>query len=319
MAGSTEFTLIERHLTGLGAPRDAVVLGVGDDAAILRCPPGQWLLSALDTLVEDVHFPADLPAEAVGYRALAVNLSDIAAMGGQAHWALVGLTLPAMDEDWVAGFARGLDALARDHGVAIVGGDVTRGPLTISVQITGDAQTPPLRRDGALVGDDVWVSGRLGEAAGGLAVWQAGRQAEARWAGLVEAFVRPRPRLALGQALVGIAHAAIDVSDGLLADAGHIAHRSGVAIELDSRALRPSARLRAWAGEHGADRCLRGGGDDYELCFTAPAAARADVQAAARAVGTPVRRIGEVRPGEGIRIDGQVPADGAGGYRHFQD
>jgi thiamine-monophosphate kinase len=135
---------------------------------------------------------------------LAVNLSDIAAMGGQPRWAVVGLTLPSMDEDWVAGFARGLDAIAQTHKVAVVGGDVTRGPRAVSVQITGTSAVPPIRRDAACAGDDVWVSGRLGEAAGGLAVWQAGQQGEPRWTGLVDAFLRPVPRLCLGQALQGI-------------------------------------------------------------------------------------------------------------------
>jgi len=318
MPGCSEFTLIGRYLTGLGADRSDVTLGVGDDAAILQSPPDGWLLSALDTLIEAVHFPGNLPAEAVGYRALAVNLSDIAAMGGQPTWAVVGLTVPAIDEDWVAGFARGLDEIARTHGVAIVGGDVTRGPLAVSVQITGKSPVPPIRRDTARIGDDVWVSGRLGEAAGGLAVWQAGQQNEAHWAGLVNAFVRPMPRLRLGQSLQGIAHAAIDVSDGLLADAGHIASQSGVSIDLEVATLRPSARLQALGGTIQAAAWLRSGGDDYELCFTAPVIARSDVSQAAQAARTPVRRIGQVQPGGGVCLDGVPVGDAQTGYRHFE-
>lgn len=318
MAGCSEFTLIGRYLTGLGAARADVTLGVGDDAAILQSPADPWLLSALDTLIEDVHFPGDMPAEAVGYRALAVNLSDIAAMGGQPRWAVVGLTLPAMDEDWVAGFARGLDAIAQTHEVAVVGGDVTRGPRAVSVQITGTSAVPPIRRDAACAGDDVWVSGRLGEAAGGLAVWQAGQQGEPRWTGLVDAFLRPVPRLCLGQALQGIAHAAIDVSDGLLADAGHIASQSGVAIDLARAALRPSARLQAFGDTAQATAWLCSGGDDYALCFTAPVTARSAVAQAAQNARTPVRRIGQVRHGHGVLLDGVAVGDAHTGYRHFE-
>ena len=317
MAGGSEFDLIDRYLARLGAGRDDVVLGPGDDAAITR-GGGQPLLMALDTLVEGVHFPADLPAEWIGYRALAVNLSDIAAMGGEPCWALLGLTLPAPDEAWVAPFAEGLGRLARAFGVAVIGGDVTRGPLTVSLQITGRATGPALRRDGASVGDRVWISGRPGEAAAGLGVWQQGDAREqARWQGLRQAFIAPRPRVALGQALAGVASAAIDLSDGLAADAGHIAARSGVALHLDPSCCRPSARLLRWAGEAGAYRLQLGGGDDYELCFTAPAEADAAVRAAARRARSPVRCIGEVGDGEGIWWGDHRIGEAAAGYRHF--
>ena len=319
MAGCSEFELIERHLARLGAGRDDVLLGPGDDAAITR-PGEQPLLMALDTLVEGVHFPADLPAQWVGYRALAVNLSDIAAMGGAPCWALLGLTLPASDEAWVAAFADGLGRLAQAHGVAVIGGDVTRGPLTVSVQLTGRVVDAVLRRDGARPGDAVWVSGRLGEAAAGLAVWQQARaRQQRRWQGLQQAFIAPRPRIGLGQALTRIATAAIDISDGLAADAGHIAERSHVALHLDPARCRPSARLRRWAGETGGGRALLGGGDDYELCFTAPAQATLAVQAAARRTRTPVRCIGEVRPGDGVWWGDEPVLEAAGGYRHFAD
>ncbi|MEX0386634.1 thiamine-phosphate kinase [Spiribacter onubensis] len=317
MAGCSEFDLIDRHLAGLGAERDDVLLGPGDDAAITQ-DGGRPLLMALDTLVEGVHFPADLPAYWVGYRALAVNLSDIAAMGGEPCWALLGLTLPAPDESWVAQFASGLGRLARASGVAVIGGDVTRGPLTVSLQITGRATGAPLRRDGAHAGDRVWLSGRPGEAAAGLAVWQQeGAREQARWQGLRQAFIAPRPRVALGQALVGVASAAIDLSDGLAADAGHIAARSGVALHLDPPRGRPSARLLRWAGEAEARRLQLGGGDDYELCFTAPREADVMVRAAARRARTPVRCIGEVHEGEGVWWGGEPILDRAAGYCHF--
>ena len=318
MAASSEFALIRHYLGRLGAERGDVALGVGDDAAVVTTS-GQPLLMALDTVVEGVHFPADLPAYWIGYRALAVNLSDIAAMGGEPCWALMGLTLPAVDEDWVAAFADGLGTLAARHDVAVIGGDVTRGPLSISVQITARAPATPLRRDGARAGDRVWVSGRPGEAMAGLSVWQQpARRHQPRWAGLRNAFIAPRPRLALGQALVGVASAAIDVSDGLVADAGHIADRSGVAVDLSTTACQRSSRLRRWTGEAAA-QTLTGGGDDYELCFTAPANADARIVDAARDSRTPVRCIGRVDVGAGVSIDGRTVAGTAGGYRHFHD
>jgi thiamine-monophosphate kinase len=317
MASASEFDLIGRYLAGRGASRDDVLLGVGDDAAVLAGDQ-RPLLVALDTLVEGVHFPADLPAAWVGYRALAVNLSDIAAMGGEPCWALLGLTLPEADEAWVAAFADGLDGLARRHSVALAGGDVTRGPLSISVQIAGHANGPVLRRDGAAIGDRLWVSGRPGEAMAGLAAWQdPATRHQPQWQGLQRAFVAPRPRVALGRALVGIASAAIDVSDGLVADAGHIARRSGVAIALRAADCTGSARLHRWQGEAAARRWMLAGGDDYELCFTAPPAADAAVRAAARASRTPVRAIGRVQAGEGVWLDGESLTGKACGYRHF--
>lgn len=318
MAERSEFALIRHYLSHLGANRGDVMLGVGDDAAVVAAE-GQSLLMALDTLVDGVHFPSDLSAYWVGHRALAVNLSDIAAMGGEPCWALLSLTLPDVDEAWVSAFADGLGALAERHGVAVVGGDVTRGPLSISVQITGRAPATPLRRDGARVGDRVWVSGHPGDAMGGLSVWQSAvHRHQARWQGLRRAFLAPQPRVALGQALTGIATAAIDISDGLAADAGHIADHSGVAIDLSTLACRPSSRLRQWLGEAPAVDAQLGGGDDYELCFMAPASADDAVLSAARRSRTPVRCIGDVGTGAGITCDGHPMADAATGYRHFE-
>ncbi len=321
MPGLSEFDLIRHLLTGLGAKRADVVLGVGDDAAITNPAVDNQLVMALDTVVADVHFPGDWPAEWVGHRALAVNLSDMAAMGARPQWALLGLTLPAMDADWVAGFARGLDALAKAHDVAVIGGDVTRGPLAVTVQITGAVSGCALRRDGAQIGDQVWVSGRPGEAAAGLAVWQSHQyQTEARWGGLSAAFSHPTPRIALGQALSSLASAAIDVSDGLAADLGHIAAASGVAIVLNPDCCRASARLRAWAGAEHSHALMLGGGDDYELAFCAPAAAAPAVAKQAQATRTPVRCIGQVTPGSGVLFGRQrLDSAQASGYQHFTD
>lgn len=320
MAGCAEFHLIERHLSGLGTPRADVILGVGDDAAIVDASGQHQQVMALDTLVDGVHFPSDLPAQWVGYRALAVNLSDLAAMGAQPRWALLGLTLPGANESWVADFARGLDELAKAFNVAVIGGDVTRGPLTISLQITGVVDRVPLRRDGAAPGDRIWVSGRPGEAAAGLAVWQSLSARDcARWQGLRSAFTHPRPRLALGAALQGVASAAIDISDGLIADAGHIAERSAVKLVINPDACHPSARLRSWAGDAAnAQQLYCAGGDDYELCFTAPADADAQVVAAAQSAGVPVRCIGWVDAGEGVVWGDQLWTENTvSGYTHF--
>ena len=317
MAGGGEFDLIRQYLTGLGADRRDVTYGVGDDAAITRPPPSMPAVLALDTLVAGVHFPQDLPAAAVGYRALAVNLSDMAAMGATPAWALLGLTLPASDTDWVAAFAQGLDRLARLNNVALVGGDITRGPLTISLQITGFSPAP-LRRDGARPGDRIWVSGRPGDAAGGLEVWQSAHRQAPPWQGLVRAFTEPRPRIALGQALRGTASAVIDISDGVLADAGHIAEASQVALQLDPSALQPSARLRAWAGGAAGQDLVLGGGDDYELLFTAPDEAGSVIGQIARRTRTPVRCIGCVATGVGVDWGGQSAREtGNAGFRHF--
>ncbi len=322
MVDCSEFALIERYLSGLGADRADVVLGVGDDAAIVHPPVDGYQLMALDTLVAGVHFPKDFPPEWIGHRALAVNLSDIAAMGGQPQWALLGLTLPKADEAWVSAFARGFDALAKAYNVALIGGDVTQGPLAITVQITGTSSRPPLRRDGAQPGDRLWVSGRPGEAAAGLAVWQsADCRANPRWQGLLQAFTHPRPRLGLGQRLARIATAAIDVSDGIVADAGHIARRSGVKLVLDPALCRPSARLLHWAGTAQAAEALwQGGGDDYELCFTAPADATHCLLEAARAEQVIVRPVGRVESGVGVYWGSQHLDDRQGvGYEHFRN
>ncbi|PWG62146.1 thiamine-phosphate kinase [Sediminicurvatus halobius] len=314
----SEFALIARYLVHVGAAREDVLLGVGDDAALVRPAPGRPQALALDTLVADVHFPADAAAADVGHKALAVNLSDLAAMGATPQWALLALTLPKVDEPWLEGFAAGFGALATAHGVALVGGDVTRGPLTVSVQVIGCLAGPALRRDGARPGDRVWLSGRPGEAAAGLAAWQSGAGEDRRWARLLRRLHRPTPRVALGQALAGVASAAIDVSDGVAADAGHIAAASGVGIELRADWLPLSRRLRAWAGDRAAVDLALNGGDDYELCFTAPAAADSALGSLAAAQSLPLTPIGRVTEGAGLRVrDARGRELAGGGYQHF--
>jgi thiamine-monophosphate kinase len=313
-----EFELIDRWFTGRGAARPDVRLPVGDDAAIVAPPPGAELVLALDTIVAGTHFPAGMPARAVGHRALAVNLSDIAAMGAEPCWALLGLTLPAVDEGWVAEFSRGLDELARRHGVALVGGDTTRGPLAATLTLAG--LLPPgtaLRRRGARAGDDVWVSGTPGDAAAGLAILQGGLQAagEARER-LLQRFLLPEPRVALGLALRGLASACIDVSDGLAGDLAKLCAASGAGARIESRELPLSPALVAAAGREAAVRHALTGGDDYELLFTAPAGQRGAV--GALTAGVACRRIGTVVAGRGVLVDGAaLPRDAGHGFDHF--
>ncbi|MGD8429596.1 MAG: thiamine-phosphate kinase [Ectothiorhodospiraceae bacterium] len=314
----SEFELIDRYFRRIGAERADVELGVGDDAAILQPPAGQRLVATVDTLARGVHFPADAPPSSVGHKALAVNLSDLAAMGATPAWATLSLTLPEVDEDWLRGFAQGFDALARRYGVALVGGDTTRGALCISVQAMGFTANP-LRRDGAGPGDRVYVTGTLGDAAAGLESWQRaerGTDVEA----LQERLNRPDPRVALGRRLEGVASACVDVSDGLAADAGHIAERSGVAIRLRGQDIPLSPALSRYVEPNRALRWALTGGDDYELCFTASASAESEVRRAAREAGTAVTAVGTVEAGRGVQIvdaAGQELTDLTQGYHHF--
>jgi thiamine-monophosphate kinase len=311
----SEFELIDRFFAAspCAGAGTGVVLGIGDDAAILSLPPGEELLVSVDTLVAGVHFPTGLPARAIGHRALAVNLSDLAAMGARPRWFTLALTLPQADEAWLAEFAAGLGALAARAGITLVGGDTTRGPLSITVQVHGTLPAgTALRRDGASPGDEVWVSGYPGLAALGLRQLQAGGSGGTA----VTAFLAPEPRLALGEALRGLASAAIDVSDGLLADAGHIARRSAVALRLEAAALPLAPALGELPREEALGFCLAGG-DDYELCFTAATGQAAAIGALAARLGLTCTRIGRVEAGDGAECIGFQPP--RRGYRHFGD
>ena len=308
-----EFDLIARIRSRADASRADVVMGIGDDAALLAPPPGQHLVVAMDTLNAGVHFPAGTAPADVGWKALAVNLSDLAAMGATPAWCTLSLSLPAGDDGFVDGFLDGFLALAAAHGVALVGGDTTRGPLSACVTAHGFvAPGCALRRAGAGVGDDVWVSGTLGDAAAALAQWQAGEAIDPMLHARLD---RPTPRVALGNALCGIASACIDVSDGLLADLGHLCLASGVGAEVEVDALPASTALVA-AFDAQARRGLQAtGGDDYELCFSAPPARR---EAIAAMPGT--TRIGRIVAGDGVRAmtSAGVPWQPVhAGYQHF--
>jgi thiamine-monophosphate kinase len=313
-----EFDLIDRYLRGLGAARADVRLGVGDDAALVEPPAGQQLALAADTLVSGLHFPAGFAAADVGHRVLAVNLSDLAAMGATPAWALLTLTLPSGDEGWVAGFAQGLDALARRFGTALVGGDTTSGPLSVTVAIAGFVPAgQALTRSGARPGDGVWISGTPGESAAGLAVIEGRCKCPPAAAErLVQRFRRPEPRIALGLALRGLATACIDVSDGLLGDLGKLCAASGVGAALESGCLPRSADLASCGGTEQVVDFILAGGDDYELLFTLPPSASG--AAIATAAGLALTRIGTITAAAGITLDGAAPPrELAHGFDHF--
>ncbi|GAB6195819.1 thiamine-phosphate kinase [Lysobacter xanthus] len=322
-----EFDLIERIRRRVVARGD-VVLGIGDDAALLAPPWGLQLAVAMDTLNAGVHFPIDTRPADIGWKALAVNLSDLAAMGARPAWCTLSLSLPSADAAWLDAFVDGFSELAAQHDVALVGGDTTRGPLSVCVAVQGFVEPGrALRRAGAIEGDDVWISGVPGEAAGALASKGLGPVAPASSPvtdsiarALAARLDRPTPRVALGRSLAGLATSCIDVSDGLLADLGHVAQASGVAIEIDVDALPPSTLLSGF-DEASRLQLQAAGGDDYELAFTAPAALRDAIVALASA-GMPLTRIGRVVAGQGAsahRRDGTSWSPGRVGYEHFAD
>jgi thiamine-monophosphate kinase len=279
----SEFELIRRYFQ---RPTPSAVLGIGDDAALLRPAAGMELAVSTDMLVEGRHFRAGADPEALGHKALAVNLSDLAAMGATPRWATLALALPAANEHWMAAFARGLLALAQRFGTELVGGDTTRGPLCISITVVGELPAGQgLLRSGARPGDDVWVSGELGGAAIGLA--------EPGLAAAAARLDRPEPRVALGEKLRGVASAAIDVSDGFAQDLGHILEASGVGaiVRYESLPKFPHADTKLQR------RCVLSGGDDYELAFTAPQAKRDAVAAIGAGLKLPLARVGSIGKG----------------------
>ena len=319
----SEFELIRRYFTHRA--RHAV-LGVGDDAALVNVRRGCELVVSADMLVAGRHFFRDSDPRRLGHKALAVNLSDMAAMGATPRWATLALALPRADSRWLREFSRGFMTLARRFDVDLIGGDTTRGPLNICVQIMGEVpRGTALRRDGARAGDDIWVSGTLGDAA--LAV--AARRRRIRLtrdelARCTAKLDRPQPRIALGLALCGVAHSAIDISDGLLADLGHILERSGIAAEIELAALPASAIVRRYLDRVAACSALLAGGDDYELCFSAARSARTHIERIGRRTRIALTRVGRVQaharnsPRLVVRApDGSALTPMRGGYEHF--
>jgi len=316
-----EFDLIALIRERCGSTREDVRLGIGDDAALLTVPVGQLLAVSTDTLVAGVHFPSQTSAYDVGWKALAVNLSDLAAMGATPAWATLALTLPQADASWVTDFADGFAALAREYKLALVGGDTTQGPLSITVTVHGFVpEGAALLRSGARVGDAVYVTGTLGDAAAGLRLADQPSFAQAAALALVERLNRPTPRIAQGLALRGLANACIDVSDGLLADLGHVCAASSVGAEIDVDHLPASAALLAASDAQTRRAFQLGGGDDYELCFTAPDAVASALLGDLARSGCAATRIGRIVAEHGVRA-----RDGAGnlvalpqaGWEHF--
>jgi thiamine-monophosphate kinase len=312
-----EFELIARYFS---RPPQRAVLGVGDDCALLQPAPGQQLAVSSDLLVEGRHFLATVPPERLGHKALAVNLSDLAACGAEPLGYTLALALPRVDEAFLAGFARGLHALADAHGIDLVGGDTTAGPLAICITVFG--QVPPgqaLLRSGARPGDEIWVSGQLGDARLALEAFRGRLDLGADFETVRRAMELPQPRVALGLALRGLASSAIDLSDGLAGDLGHVLRRSGVGACVQLDALPRSRVLAAQPAALQAE-CLLAGGDDYELLFTAPPAYHAQVQAAAAVAGVAVQACGRIEAAPGLRIvdaAGQPVAGRWQGFDHF--
>ncbi|QOW22469.1 thiamine-phosphate kinase [Novilysobacter avium] len=339
-----EFDLIER-IRSRAPSRADIVLGVGDDAAVVRVPPDRELVICTDTLNAGVHFPLDTAPFDIGWKALAVNLSDLAAMGAQPAWCTLSLSMPGDDPAWLDSFLDGFLALAGQHGIALIGGDTTRGPLSIGVTAHGLVEPGrALQRGGAQMGDDIWVSGTLGDAA--AALWLMGNAGVGATADgrrnpkpalaapptqrahsghgetLRERLDRPQPRLAVGLALVGIAHAAIDLSDGLWSDLGHVCRASGLGALVEVDALPASASLSQGFAADDRRTLQASGGDDYELCFTAPPSARAQVEALELESGTALTRIGRMVAGTqvaGVDAEDAPWVPERTGWVHFSD
>jgi thiamine-monophosphate kinase len=315
-----EFDLIARFFT---RPTRRATLGVGDDCALLPAPAaGEQLAISSDMLVEGRHFLPETAPEALGHKALAVNLSDLAAVGAQPLAFTLALALPQADAAWLDTFARGLFTLADAHDIELIGGDTTRGPRNLCLTVLGTVpKGRALLRSAAQAGDDLWVSGAVGDArlALGHRLGEWALEAEDQAATFAR-MDRPTPRVALGLALRGVAHAAIDISDGLLADLGHILRRSGVGATVNADACPASAALRAQPLQR-RRLCQLAGGDDYELLFTAPPAVRDAVQAVARQAATAVSRIGRIEAQPGLRLidaGGHVLDNAFAGFDHFR-
>ena len=317
----SEFDLIARYFTR-SARNPALTLGVGDDCALLQARAGHELAISTDMLVEGRHFFHGADANALGHKSLAVNLSDLAAMGAEPLAFTLAIALPNIDENWLSAFSAGLFALADQHNMALIGGDTTKGPLTISITIFGDIPTgKALRRSHAQVGDDIWVSGTLGDARLALSALQGKLPVEGQALNQAALHLhRPTPRNALGIALRDIAHAAIDVSDGLLGDLHHVLKQSKVGASLQADDMPLGAILKSTQSTNVCHEFALNGGDDYELCFTAPPTKRDAVLHAATLSNTPITRIGHITATPNIQIfnaAGEALAIPLNSYDHF--
>jgi thiamine-monophosphate kinase len=314
-----EFEIIRRYFERESSDKD-IRVGIGDDGAVLIPFPDRDLISVVDTLVSGIHFPETLAPEDIGYRAVAVNLSDVAAMGGRPRWMTLALTLADSEPVWLAGFARGLFEAAGENALALVGGDTTRGSETvISVQIIADVEPgKAMTRAGAEPGDAIYVTGTVGDAAAGLSILQSGLPTSIDVDYLTRRFSRPAARIEVGAAISHFAHAAIDLSDGLYSDLEKLLASSGVAGSLEVTDIPLSSHLTNLMDADAALRFALGGGDDYELCFTA-SVAEDKISDIAESSGVAITRVGRVEAGSGLsctRNDDQYRYQDAG-YRHF--
>jgi thiamine-monophosphate kinase len=316
----TEFDVIAHYFSQNFPKRTDVILGIGDDAALCTGPNGMQIVVCIDTLVEGIHFPVKTAPADIGYKALAVNLSDLAAMGATPAWMTLALTCPEMNETWLKGFSQGLLELAKKAQVSLIGGDTTRGPLTITIQITGLVpEGQALQRSGAQPGDGIYVTGTLGDAGLGLASIQQQLKLPVLIQEIVESRLnRPTPRLEIGQALRGIASSAIDISDGLIADLGHILKASGVGATLQRENLPLSIALSESLPLAQAQDLALSAGDDYELCFTVPP--QQDLALQKRLKTGSYTRIGTIKTGNALHCldeKGQIFVPQKKGYQHF--
>ena len=313
-----EFELIARYFTK-ASPN--ALLGVGDDCPLIAS--SKTIAVSTDMLVEGTHFFHGDDPFLLGKKALSVNLSDMAAMGANPRWATLALSLPEADESWLEAFSGGFMMQAQDYGVDLVGGDTTKGPLAICVQIMGEVDAElALRREGAAAGDEIWVSGSLGDAALGLAHLQGEIELdESDAAFCLKALRDPVPRVELGLALSGISKCAIDISDGFCADLSHILERSKVSAVVEFSALPVSKTMEKYRAASLGERALLSGGDDYELCFTVPPEKAAQVEAAGKKLATRLSRVGRIKEGEGLVVvdeAGNAKRVGDAGYEHFR-
>jgi thiamine-monophosphate kinase len=296
-----EFEIIRRYFS---PPTDHTVLAGGDDAALIAVTPGMELAVSTDALVSGRHFFADAEPYDVGHKSMAANLSDMAAMGARPRWATLSLTLPAADARWLEHFSYGFLDLSREHQVDLIGGDTTRGPLTICVQIMGEVSPgKAMRRSGARPGDELWVSGHVGDAALALACLRGDFELEAHERDqAMKRLNRPQPRVTLGQGLIGLATSAIDVSDGLVADLGHIADASGVRAVIEWESVPLSTAAERYRPHPLIQRCALAGGDDYELALTSPPGMEPELHLLAGRVGVALTRIGRIEAGAGVTV-----------------
>lgn len=314
-----EFDLIAQYFTRPGL--NQADLGVGDDAALISISPGYQLAISADMSVSGTHFFAEADPYSIGWKAMAVNVSDMAAMGANPKWATLSIALPEINEDWLRSFSQGLFACADTYEVSLIGGDTTRGPLNIAINIFGEVRVgKAIRRDGANAGDDIWVSGTLGKAA----LWLQHRLGKLDLhtedvANFAPAMHQPQPRVALGLALQDIAHAALDISDGLLADLNHILKASAKGARLDWEWLPKLTLLKSQLPLSVIQQAILAGGDDYELCFTASPQQRDEILALANALAIPLSRIGSITPESGLTVfNGETPIElSQKGYVHF--